>query len=145
MVGTRIELQQATVIGDPTPNGQLYIALTLVNTGYGRVIRPRPASLVFTSGASVVAQIPVALTDLDLRQLASSSTPVAQTFHLNVSLPSSFPSSGTISAALLIPDPAPSLTPQPAYALPLNSLDQSNAPVFDAASGNNVFATFNAD
>jgi hypothetical protein len=143
-VGTRIELQAATVIGNPTPNGQLYVALTLVNTGYGRVIRPRPASLVFISGGTVVAQIPVALTSLDLRQLASSATPVPQTFQVTVTLPATFPSSGSISAAVLIPDPAPSLTPQPLYALPLNSLDQSNNPVFEAATGNNVFATFNA-
>jgi hypothetical protein len=143
-VGTRIELQAATVIGNPTPNRQLYVALTLVNTGYGRVIRPRPASLVFISGGTVVAQIPVALTSLDLRQLASSATPVPQTFQVTVTLPATFPSSGSISAAVLIPDPAPSLTPQPLYALPLNSLDQSNNPVFEAATGNNVFATFNA-
>jgi len=59
-----------------------------------------------------------------------------------VTLPGTFPSSGTISAALLIPDPAPSLTSQAAYALPLNSVDQNNNPVFDAATGYNVIATF---
>jgi len=145
MVGTRIELQGATIIGNPTPNGQLYVSVTLVNTGYGRVIRPRPVTLVFLSGASVVAQIPIALTAMDLRQLASASTPTPATFQVNVTLPATFPSSGSISAALLIPDPAPSLTAQPAYALPLNSLDQQNTSVFDANTGYNVIGTFNAN
>jgi len=144
-VGTRVELQKATIIGNPTPNGQLYVAITLANTGYGRVIRPRPASLVFVSNGNVVAQIPIALTNLDLRQLTSSATPVSQTFQFNVTLPGTFPSSGSVSATLLIPDPAPSLTSLPAYALPLNSLDQNNSPVFNPTTGYNVIATFSAN
>jgi len=47
--------------------------------------------------------------------------------------------------SLLIPDPAPSLTMQPAYALPLNSLDQNSNPIFDATTGYNLLATFNAN
>jgi hypothetical protein len=144
LVGTRIELQKATISGTPTPYGQLEVAVTLVNTGYGRVIRPRPASLVFISSGNVVAQIPIALAALDLRKLASSATPVPQTFQFSVTLPATFPP-GTVSAALLIPDPAPSLAAQPAYALPLNSVDQNDDPVFDPTTGYNVFATFNAE
>jgi hypothetical protein len=144
-VGTRIELQKATIIGDPTPNGQLYVAVTVVNTGYGRVIRPRPATLIFVSNGDVVAQIPIALAAMDLRRLASSSTPVPQTFQVNVTLPATFPTSGSITATLLIPDPAPSLTSQPAYALPLNSVDQNNNPVFKPTTGYNEIATFNAN
>jgi hypothetical protein len=145
MVGTRIELQGATIIGNPTPNGQLFVALTLANTGFGRVIRARPATLVFSSGGNVVAQIPVALSDMDLRQLASSSPPTPQAFQFTITLPATFPSSGQISMSLLIPDPAPSLTTQPAYALPLNSLDQSSNAVFAPATGYNLIAIFNAN
>jgi len=144
-VGTRIEVQKAAIIGNPTPNGQLYVAITLANTGYGRVIRPRPATLMFVSNGNVVAQIRIPLANLDLRQLASSASPVSQTFQIVVSLPGTFPSSGSVSAALLIPDPAPSLTSQPAYALPLNSLDQNSNPVFNATTGYNLIATFNAN
>ena len=39
-VGTRIELQEATIDGSPSANGQLHLASPLANTGYGRVIRP---------------------------------------------------------------------------------------------------------
>jgi hypothetical protein len=144
-VGTRIELQNVVITGNSTANGQLFFGITLVNTGYGRVIRERPAALVFVSAGHVVAQIPIAVSEMDLRQLASSSTPVPQTFQINVSLPPTFPSSGPISVALLIPDPAPSLTAQPAYALPLNSVDQNNNPIFDPTTGYNVIATFAAN
>lgn len=145
MVGTRIELQGGAIIGNPTPNGQLYVALTLANTGFGRVIRARPATLVFSSGGNVVAQIPVPLSELDLRQLASSSQPAPQTFQFTVTLPATFPSSVQISMSLLIPDPAPSLTTQPAYALPLNSLDQNSSPMFNSVTGYNLIAIFNAN
>jgi hypothetical protein len=141
-VGTRIELQSVTIGGSPSPNGQLQFGITLANTGFGRVIRERPATLVFTSAGNVVAQIPIPISQMDLRQLASSATPVPQTFQVSVSLPATFPASGTVSAALLIPDPAPSLTSQAAYALPLNSVDQNGNPVFDPATGYNVMATF---
>jgi hypothetical protein len=45
--------------------------------------------------------------------------------------------SGPVSAALLIPDPAPSLSRHPAYALPLNSVNRNGNPIFDPASGYN--------
>ena len=143
-VGTRIELQEAMINGSPSANGQLHLALTLANTGYGRVIRPRPASLIFVSGGQIVAQSPIPLTEMDLRQLEASATPVSQTYQIDVTLPATFPTSGPVSAVLLIPDPAPSLTAQPAYALPLNSLDQNGNPIFDPTTGYNVVATFDA-
>lgn len=144
-VGTRLELQQATIIGNPTPDGQLYVSLTMANTGYGRVIRQRPATLVLLSNGSPVAQIPIPLASMDLRQLASASSPAPVDFQFTVTLPSTFPSSGSITAALLVPDPAPSLTSQAAYALPLNSLDQNSNQLFNPTTGYNTFATFNAN
>jgi hypothetical protein len=141
-VGTRIELQSASVIGNPTANGQLYVGLTMVNTGYGRVIRQRPATILFLSGATILAQFPLSLSTMDLTQLASSATPVPLTFATTLTLPSNFPAGETVSAVLLVPDPAPSLISQPAYALPLNSLDQGNNSVFQPATGYNLFATF---
>lgn len=143
--GTRIEMQEATIGGSPTPNGQLHLDLTLANTGYGRVIRPRPVTLLFVSSGKVIAQFPISLDDMDLRQLQASSSPVPQTYRIGVTLPPNFPTSGQVSAVLLIPDPAPSLTPQPAYALPLNSLDQNDNPIFDPTTGYNLIATFNAE
>jgi hypothetical protein len=145
MVGTRIELEQATIEGYPRANGQLAIGVTLINTGFGRVLRPRPASLVFVSNGQVIAQSAIALSAMDLRQVAPSATPTAQTFRWTVMLPATFPSSGSVTVALLIPDPAPSLAMQAAYALPLNSVDQKNNPVFDPATGVNILGTFDAE
>ena len=141
-VGTRIELEKATVIGNPTANGQLYVGITLANTGYGRVIRQRPATILLLSGTSPVAQFPLPLATMDLTQLASSSTPAAQTFETTVTLPGNFPPGQAISAVLLVPDPAASLSSQPAYALPLNSVDSGQKAVFDPATGYNLLASF---
>lgn len=132
-VGTRIVLQQAAFTGNPIPGGRLSVALTLMNAGFGRVIRARPASLVLVRNGQSIAQIPIPLQSLDLRALDSFTS---STFQFDVSLPSSIAPS-PVSLALLVPDPAPSLTSVPAYALPLNSLDPNHSPVFDASSGFN--------
>jgi hypothetical protein len=143
-VGTRIEIQRATVLGNPTPGGTLHVDLTVMNAGYGRVIRARPVTLMFVANGSVVAQLPVSLSDLDLRLLASAATPAPRRFEFDVTLPPTFPTFGTVSEALLIPDPATSLSSQPSYALPLNSLDESGRPVFDQTTGFNVLGSFTA-
>ncbi len=143
-VGTRIELQKATIIGDPIANGKLYFALTLVNAGYGRVIRQCPVTLVLLQNGTSVAQIPIPIADMDLRRLSSSTKPLARTFQFEVTLPATLPS-GPVTANLLVPDPASSLSSQAAYALPLNSVDQSNNAIFDAATGYNLIAAFNVN
>ena len=132
-VGTRIVLQQAAISGNPIPGGQISLALTIMNAGYGRVIRPRPVTLVLIQNGQTVAQIPVPLQNLDLRTLQSFTS---ETFQFEIVLPATL-QSGPVSVALVIPDPAPSLSSIPAYALPLNSLDQNNNPIFDPASGYN--------
>jgi hypothetical protein len=138
-------VQEATIEGYPTANGELAVGVTLINTGFGRVIRARPASLVFVSDGQVIAQSPIALSAMDLRQVAPSAAPAARRFQFNVVLPPAFPSSGSITMALLVADPAPSLATQAAYALPLNSMDQKNNPVFDPATGFNVMGVFDAE
>jgi hypothetical protein len=104
-----------------------------MNAGYGRVIRPRPVTLILIQDGQTVAQIPVSLKNLDLRTLGSST---AETFQFGVALPTTL-QTGPVSVALLIPDPAPSLSSDPAYALPLNSLDQNGSPIFDPTTGYN--------
>lgn len=141
-VGTRIVLQSASVIGDGTRGGKLSLAVTMVNAGYGRVIRQRPVTLVLIQNGKAAAQIPIPITNMDLRTLVSSATAVPRTFQFEFILPETLVS-GPVSAALLIPDPAPSLSSQPAYALPLNSVDQNNDSVFDPTTGYNLIATFN--
>ena len=139
-VGTRIELQSATILGNPAAGGSLVLELTMVNAGYGRVIRARPATIVFTSNGGVVGELPISLSDLDLRQLASRAGPA--TFQFSVTLPASIPAGQSISVFLRIPDPAPSLATQAAYALPLNSMDSKGRPIFDPTTGLNTIASF---
>jgi hypothetical protein len=106
------------------------------NAGYGRVIRPRPATLILIQDGQTVAQIPIPIQDMDLRTLQSLT---AETFQFGVALPATL-ASGPASVALLIPDPAPSLLSNPAYALPLNSLDQNNNAIFEPGTGYNYIA-----
>jgi len=141
-VGTRIELQNATILGSPTAGGSLIVALTMLNGGYGRVTRARPATLAFISNGTVVAELPISLADLDLRQLAPRAGP--KTFQVALTFPTSIPPGSAISIAIRIPDPAPSLTPQAAYALPLNSIGSNGRAIFDPAFGLNVIASFNS-
>ena len=141
-VGTRIELQSVNVIGDATPGGRLYAAATMVNAGYGRVIRRRPVTLILAQNGEVVGKIKLRTADVDLRTLASSANPVPSTFQFEFTLPETL-LPGPMSIGLVIHDPAPSLESQPAYTLPLNSLDENGKPIFDPATGFNRIATFN--
>ena len=143
-VGTRIVLQNANIIGDATPGGKLYVAATMINQGYGRVIRRRPVRLVLLQNGQEVAKIGIPTARIDLRALASSANPVPSTFQFEVTLPGTL-LPGPVSMALLFRDPAPTLSDQPQYALPLNSLDKDNEPIFDSATGGNLIATFDID
>lgn len=142
-VGTRIVLQNATIIGDASPSGKIYFAATMVNAGYGRVIRERPVYVVVIQNGTALAEIAVPVSAMDLRTLISSAIPTPATFEYEFTLPHSL-SSGQVSLALLIKDPAPTLSSQAAYALPLNSNDQDDDPIFDPTNGYNLIGTFNA-
>jgi hypothetical protein len=144
-VGTRIELQKAVFIGNVRANGQLYVALTLANAGYGRVVRARPAALVLLSSGVPAAQIQIPLSVFDLSGLTASATTAPQTYQFTVIIPGTFSATGSVAVALLIPDPAPSLTNQAAYALPLNSVDQGGIAVFDPSTGYNVLGAVPAN
>ena len=138
-IGTRIELQAARLLVAPATSSQpstLQVDLTLRNTGYGRVIRPRPAVLVLSIGRQEITRLPISLAQMDLRWLAAGAD--AQTFSFRLRLPAGLVSLGLrrpIDAHLLVPDPAPSLSTQAAYSLPLNSLDGEGQDLFDAHTG----------
>jgi hypothetical protein len=140
-VGTRIVLQRVKLTGDATPGGKLCLEIMLVNDGYGRVIRERPLAVVLRQSGKDVATIPIPTAMLDLRTLESSPTQVPKTFHFEFTLPKTI-ATGTTTMTLLFPDPAPTLTNQPAYTLPLNSVDQQGMPVFEPMTGHNRIITF---
>jgi Domain of unknown function (DUF4874)/Domain of unknown function (DUF4832) len=140
-VGTRIELQSVKVIGNASPGGRLYVAATLVNAGYGRVIRRRPVTLALLQDGEVVHEVRIPTDQMDLRTLASSADPTPSEFQLELTLPQTL-TPGQVSMALLFHDPAASLFDLPAYALPLNSVDENDNPVFHPATGMNHIATF---
>ena len=143
-IGTRIELQNVNIIGDAKPGGKLYVAATMINAGYGRVIRRRPVRLVLLQNGEAVEKIKLRTAEIDLRTLVSSANPIPSTFQFEFTLPETL-LPGPVTLALRFDDPAPSLSDQPAYALPLNSLDENGKSIFDAATGNNLIATLNID
>ena len=138
-VGVRIELHEATAMESPKSEGRLDLAVTLSNAGYGRVIRPRPAKVVFLSHGRPVGESSIPIADLDLRELQPAAKPARRTFTLHLHPPADFHLDGQSAIALVFPDPAPPLRANPAYALPLNSLeDKNHAAVFDPATGYNL-------
>lgn len=142
-VGTRIELNQATISGNSTQGSVINVSLTLSNTGYGRVIRQRPSNLVLLDRNNIITTIPITITQLDLRTLSNSYP--TKTFTFQVTLPvdvTKYAFTKTLNVALSIPDPVPSLINQAAYMLPLNSLDNNNSQVFDISTGFNLIGTF---
>lgn len=73
-VGTRIVLSRVSISGDATPGGKLRVAVTMVNEGYGRVIRERPVTLVLLQNEKVVEHRHIPTAKMDLRTLVSSGT-----------------------------------------------------------------------
>lgn len=142
-VGTRIEVKDVGLNGSSNIGSTLNLSITLSNTGYGHIPRPRPVNLVFLDGKNIITSIPISLTQLDLRQLTNSSP--TQTFKFNVTLPVDLNIPNyykNLRLALSIPDPAPTLTFQAGYMLPLNSVDGLNQ-VYDKSTGLNILGTFN--
>ena len=143
-VGTRIVLQNVKVIGDARPGGRLYVTATMVNDGYGRVIRERPVDLILIQNGLEAGKIEIPIEKMDLRALASEISPVPSTFAFEIRLPESL-NRGPLTMALFIKDPASSLHPKAAYALPLNSLDKDAQALFNTTDGLNRIATFDID
>jgi hypothetical protein len=143
-VGTRIVLREVNIRGDATPGGWLCVDAVMVNDGYGRVIRGRPVTLVVLQDGKLVSKRTIPLWKMDLRKLVSSSTETPTTFHFEFRLPQKL-HSGPVSLALIFHDSAPSLFHQPAYALPLNSLDEQGNAIFDPVYGINRIAKFDVE
>ncbi len=77
-------------VPDPTANGQLYVAMTLVNKGYERVIRQRPATIVLASKGTTLAHFSLPVATLDLSSLASAVNQAASTFETTLTIPVGF-------------------------------------------------------
>lgn len=135
-IGTRIVLQHVVVAGAVAPSATLHASLTMVNDGFGRVVRERPVTVAILANGAVIAQ--AAVPSMDLRTLKSSNPPVPETFSFDISLPENLPA-GTLTAALYIADPA--MPASAVYALPLNSVDSNGNAIFNALNGYNTFAT----
>lgn len=143
-VGTRIVLREVKISGDATPGGWLCVEAAMVNDGYGRVIRRRPVTLLVLQDGKLIKKMPIPLWRMDLRKLVSSSPETPLSFHFELRLPRRL-RSGPVSLGLIFHDPATSLFHQPAYALPLNSLDQDGNAIFDPVYGFNRIAKFNVE
>lgn len=121
-LGPRLRLVSATLPDAARPGATSSVTLTLTNDGYAAPLDARPVQLVFQGTASAV----VVAVPLDVRTLAPGAT---RTVTAQVTAP---PVPGVYRLLLALPDPAPSLAGNPAYAVQL-----ANVGTWNAASGRN--------
>jgi hypothetical protein len=67
------------------------VTTTLVNEGYGRVIRRRPASLVLIHDRVPGVPAPIPLAQFDVRKLASATLNVLVGLRFGLTLPTPLP------------------------------------------------------
>ncbi|GAA0814816.1 hypothetical protein Sya03_14510 [Spirilliplanes yamanashiensis] len=110
-LGYRFALTEGTFPESAAPGGTLPVRLGVRNEGYAAPYNPRAAQLVLrrTSDGQVV-RLPLAA---DPRRWApGATTTVAETLRLPANLPA-----GQYQLGLALPDPAPSLSGRPEYAV----------------------------
>ncbi|SNS90867.1 protein of unknown function [Geodermatophilus saharensis] len=121
-LGYRLRLVSGAFPATARPGQTVQVELTLANDGYAAPLSDRPVRLVFGSGPQAVG-VPVAV---DVRSLAPGTT---RTFRVDVPVPTT---AGAWPLALALPDDAPSLAGDPAYAVRL-----ANQGLWDPATGRN--------
>ncbi|MGY1795493.1 DUF4832 domain-containing protein [Geodermatophilus sp. SYSU D00525] len=121
-LGYRLRLVSGSFPATAQPGGTVRLTLTLVNDGWAVPMSDRPVQVVFGQGAqTIVRPVPV-----QVRSLTPGTT---RTFALDVAVPTA---PGPWTLALALPDAAPSLAADPAYAVRL-----ANEGLWDPATGRN--------
>lgn len=119
-LGYRLRLEQGTFPANVSPGGNMSLQLNLTNDGYAAPFRIRPVLVVMRSATNTyTAAVPVNLHDAQPGQ--------AMALTLQVPAPTT---PGNYRLYLAMPDPAPTLAGQPAYAIQL-----ANSGTWDAANG----------
>jgi hypothetical protein len=119
-LGYRLRLVASSSATTARPGSSVRMTLEVANDGYAAPLSTRPVSLVLVKGAETV-RVPV---PLDVRSLAAGSR---RTVSFSVPVPTT---RGTWSLSLALPDAAPTLAGQPAYAVQL-----ANQGLWDPATG----------
>jgi hypothetical protein len=119
-LGHRLRLVQATLPSASRAGSPLSLELSLRNDGFAAPLSRRPVMLVMRSDTATY-QVPL---PMDLRTVAPG-----ETFHLPLTVPAP-PVVGEYALFLAMPDPAPKLAEQPAYAIQL-----ANAGLWHAGRG----------
>lgn len=125
-LGARFVLETLELPDHARPGQTIALRLTLKNTGFASLYNPRPASLVLTSPEGRKWMYPI---EEDPRHWKPGET---VTLELVATLPSDLPA-GDYRWSLHLPDPAPLLADNPAYAYRVANLD-----VWDRATGENI-------
>lgn len=114
-LGYRFELTQVTSPNTLAPGAQVGMAITMTNTGFGKLYNPRPLQLVYvpTAGGSAVT-VTVTGDARTVLPLAGDTT----TIDVTAALPAGTPS-GTYDVYLNLPDASPHLSGDPKYSIRL--------------------------
>ncbi|MGY1735341.1 DUF4832 domain-containing protein [Geodermatophilus sp. SYSU D00684] len=121
-LGHRLRLVSGSFPGTARPGQTVSLVLTLTNDGWAAPLSDRPVQVVFRQGGQTVA-VPVPV------QVRSLTPGTSRTFALDVAVPTA---PGPWALALALPDAAPSLAGNPAYAVRL-----ANAGLWDPVTGRN--------
>ncbi|MGY1769962.1 DUF4832 domain-containing protein [Blastococcus sp. SYSU D00813] len=122
LLGYRLSLTSATLPGSARAGATVPVELTLTNQGWAAPLSARPVQLVLRAGTQTVA-VPV---PLDVRTLAPGTT---RTVRVDVPVPAA---PGVWAVSLALPDAAPALAGDPAYAIRL-----ANQGLWDPVTGRN--------
>ncbi|WP_448642068.1 DUF4832 domain-containing protein [Geodermatophilus sp. URMC 63] len=121
-LGYRLRLVSGSFPATARPGQTVRVQLTLTNDGYAAPLTDRPVDVVFRQGDQTVS-VPV---PLHVRELTPG---VTRTVQLDVPAPTA---PGAWALSLALPDDAPSLASDPAYAVRL-----ANQGLWDPATGRN--------
>ena len=122
LLGYRLRLEASSAPATAHPGSTIGMSVVITNDGYAAPLSDRPVQLVLSNGTGTV-RVPV---PLSVRTLAAGST---RRVAFDVPVPET---PGTWSMALALPDAAPALAGEPAYAIRL-----ANPGVWDPVTGRN--------
>jgi Domain of unknown function (DUF4832)/Domain of unknown function (DUF4874) len=133
-IGYRMVLRSLSHSQTVRVGGNVALSLSIGNEGWARLANPRPLvlKLVPENAVNEAGAVVLALAGTDLRRIAAGAAAV--TLSSSAVLPKSLPV-GRYKVQLGAPDPAPTLSSQPTFALRFANADQATGAQWLATTG----------
>lgn len=131
-LGYRYTLNSAEIPSEVKPGGAFDLSVSLNNSGFARLVNPRPVFVVLDNG---VNKYQIRLNDINPRRWAPGKD---SSFTVRLELPANIPT-GNYTLALWLPDDSPNLQNKPAFSVRF----ANSGNVWDATKGYNILGTVN--